>query len=233
MRIASIFGTLALAWLAGCAAAPDPNSLDYDPLEESNRIAHENNKQIDRAIFGPLARSYGQIPAPMRQGVTNLRYNWKLPGQSLQSVLQLDGNKTAENVTRFLINTTLGLGGLLDPAAAAAIGAMPSAVASASAAPMSHPITAPGITRSWPPRRRASSQTCQPSVVMGWLSRTGQSAHASRQAAQYRSPPPKCQSARARRRFFPHPAAGPSRRRSLGTPRRSATPRAARRCARA
>ncbi len=117
MRIASVFWILALAWLAGCAAAPDPNSLDYDPLEDSNRVAHENNKQIDSAIFGPVARGYGQIPAPMRQGVTNLRYNWKLPGQSVQSVLQLDGNKTAENVTRFLINTTLGLGGLLDPAA--------------------------------------------------------------------------------------------------------------------
>ena len=57
MRIASIFGTLALAWLAGCAAAPDPNSLDYDPLEESNRIAHENNKQIDRNRFAKKSHS--------------------------------------------------------------------------------------------------------------------------------------------------------------------------------
>jgi len=118
MRIARyLFGTLALAWLAGCTVAPDPDSLDYDPLEQSNRLAHENNKQIDKAIFQPVARTYGQIPAPMRKGVTNLRYNWKLPGQAIQSVLQMRGTQTAETVTRFMINTSLGLGGLLDPAA--------------------------------------------------------------------------------------------------------------------
>jgi len=118
MRIARILsGTLMLAWLAGCTGAPDPNSLAYDPLEKSNRVAHENNKQIDKAIFQPVARTYGKIPAPMRKGVTNLRYNWKLPGQTIQSILQLRGTPAAENATRFLINTTFGLGGLLDPAA--------------------------------------------------------------------------------------------------------------------
>ncbi|HRW15529.1 VacJ family lipoprotein [Amaricoccus sp.] len=118
MRIACILlGALVPAWLAGCTAAPDPNSLDFDPLEESNRVAHENNKQIDKAIFQPVARTYGKIPAPMRKGVTNLRYNWKLPGQAIQSVLQMRGTQTAETVTRFMINTSLGLGGLLDPAA--------------------------------------------------------------------------------------------------------------------
>ena len=60
---------------------------------------------------------------------------------------------------------------------AAATAGTPSAAAIASAAPMSQPITAPGITRSWPPSRPTRSQTCQPSYVSGRFSRAGQSGH--------------------------------------------------------
>jgi hypothetical protein len=75
---------------------------------------------------------------------------------------------------------------------------------------MSHPMTAPGAMRSWPPRRWVRSQTCQPSTVCGRFSLAGQSGQGPAQAAQYPSPPPKDQSARARRRFFliQHQAAG-------------------------
>ena len=52
---------------------------------------------------------------------------------------------------------------------------------------MSQPITAPGITRSWPPRRPTRSQTCQPSWVCGRFSRAGQSGHACARSQAARS----------------------------------------------
>jgi phospholipid-binding lipoprotein MlaA len=104
--------------LSACAAAPDPTSLDWDPFEEQNRGVHEVNRQIDGAVYGPVARGYGAaVPQPVRRGVTNLRNNWRLPGHVIQYSLQGRPTKAAESTTRFLVNTLLGLGGLIDPAA--------------------------------------------------------------------------------------------------------------------
>jgi phospholipid-binding lipoprotein MlaA len=103
--------------LAGCAVAPDPNSLDFDPLEQQNREAHAATVAVDRAAFGPIARGYGTaVPAPVRQVVTNVRNNWRLPGNTIQYVLQGRGVRAAEAGTRFAVNTVFGLGGLVDPA---------------------------------------------------------------------------------------------------------------------
>jgi phospholipid-binding lipoprotein MlaA len=103
--------------LSACAAAPDPTSLDWDPFEESNRPVHETNRQIDRAVYGPVARGYGEaVPQPVRRGISNLRNNWRLPGHMIQYTLQGRPVKVAESTTRFLVNTLLGLGGLIDPA---------------------------------------------------------------------------------------------------------------------
>jgi phospholipid-binding lipoprotein MlaA len=103
--------------LSACAAAPDPASLDWDPFEEQNREVHDVNKQIDRAVYGPAARGYGEtVPQPVRRGITNLRNNWRLPSHAIQYTLQGRPVKVAESTTRFLVNTLLGLGGLIDPA---------------------------------------------------------------------------------------------------------------------
>ena len=103
------------AALAGCAASPDPDSLSFDPLEEQNRQAHALNKEIDASVYGPVARSYGEaVPAQARQTITNLRNNWRLPGQVIQYGLQGRGTDAAKSTTRFAVNTLLGLGGLLD-----------------------------------------------------------------------------------------------------------------------
>jgi phospholipid-binding lipoprotein MlaA len=103
--------------LSACAAAPDPTSLDWDPFEAQNREVHATNVQIDRAVYGPGARGYGAaVPQPVRRGITNLRNNWRLPAHAIQYTLQGRPVKVAESTTRFLVNTLLGLGGLIDPA---------------------------------------------------------------------------------------------------------------------
>lgn len=118
MRIvqASIGMALAL-WLGGCAVAPEPGSLAFDPFEAHNRPVHETNKTLDRAAFGPIARDYGcTTPQPVRQGVTNLRNHWRLPGHAVQYVLQGEGGRAASSLARFAVNSVLGIAGLVDPA---------------------------------------------------------------------------------------------------------------------
>jgi phospholipid-binding lipoprotein MlaA len=103
------------AGLAGCGAPPPPQDLGYDPLEARNREAHALNKRIDASLYGPVARSYGAaVPQEARNTVTNLRNNWRLPGQIIQYGLQGRGTDAAKSTTRFAVNTLLGLGGLLD-----------------------------------------------------------------------------------------------------------------------
>jgi phospholipid-binding lipoprotein MlaA len=105
--------------VAGCAAAPDPASLAFDPFEQENREVHEVNKQIDGAVYGPVARSYGTaVPAPVRKGISNFRDNWRLPGHVIQYALQGKPAKAAESTTRFVVNTVVGVGGIADPATA-------------------------------------------------------------------------------------------------------------------
>jgi phospholipid-binding lipoprotein MlaA len=113
----STTGIVAAALLAGCAVSPDPGSLDFDPFEAQNRSAHAVTRPVDRAVYGPVARAWGEgVPPPLRRGVTNLHTNWKLPGQVIQYALQGRGLRVAESAMRFAVNTTFGLGGLLDVA---------------------------------------------------------------------------------------------------------------------
>ncbi len=101
--------------LAACAGPQPPQPLSYDPLEADNREAHALNVQVDSAVYGPVARAYGEaVPKPVRHGITNLRDNWRLPGQVIQYGLQGRGVDAAKSTTRFLVNTIMGLGGLLD-----------------------------------------------------------------------------------------------------------------------
>ena len=115
MRILGM--VVALGLVSGCAAAPDPQSLDWDPFEPQNREAHGVNVPVDRAVYGPVARAYGStVPQPVRRGITNLRDNWRLPSQVIQYGLQGRGTDAAKSTTRFMVNTLMGLGGLIDPA---------------------------------------------------------------------------------------------------------------------
>lgn len=117
MRRTSAAALAATLALSACAAAPDPQSLDWDPFEDQNRAAHAVTVPVDRAVYGPVARTWGRtVPQPVRTGITNLRDNWRLPGHMIQYTLQGRPVAFAESTTRFLVNTLFGLGGLIDPA---------------------------------------------------------------------------------------------------------------------
>ncbi|MFT3974978.1 MAG: VacJ family lipoprotein [Amaricoccus sp.] len=112
-----IAGVGVAALLAGCTTPPEPNSLDWDPHRNFNMAAHQVNVSVDRVAYGPVARAYGDTVPPMvRRGITNVRDNWRLPSHVVQFALQGQGLEVAKSTTRFLVNTTFGLGGVLDVA---------------------------------------------------------------------------------------------------------------------
>ncbi|MDH3264766.1 MAG: VacJ family lipoprotein, partial [Paracoccaceae bacterium] len=112
-----IAAALALsAGLAACGPAPIESGIN-DPHEAHNRSVHALNKRIDRAFFGSGADSYGKIvPEPVREGLSNLAGNLDLPRIVVNDLLQGKIEDAGANATRFVLNTTLGVGGLFDPA---------------------------------------------------------------------------------------------------------------------
>ncbi len=101
---------------AGCGG-PQAASGVNDPFEADNRATHRANLALDRALLRPASNAYGTgVPQPVRKGVGNFASNLGLPGKVVNSLLQLDIEGALQNTFRFAINTTVGLGGVLDPA---------------------------------------------------------------------------------------------------------------------
>lgn len=89
-----------------------------DPLEPVNRPIFSANDAIDRVAVGPIADFYGwAVPGPIKQGIRGVFSNLNRPVVFVNQVLQLHPKGAAETLGRFVLNTTLGIGGLFDPAA--------------------------------------------------------------------------------------------------------------------
>ena len=102
--------------LAACTPA-DGTSEFNDPYEGRNRRVHEFNKGVDRVLLKPSSSAYGSaIPEPVRRGVGNAAANLNLPGMVANNLLQGRVEPLVKNTFRFLINSTVGIGGLFDPA---------------------------------------------------------------------------------------------------------------------
>ncbi len=117
LRLLATLGLLAMA-ACGPATLPPGDSIE-DASEFQNRAMHRFNVSLDRALVGPAANAYGTaVPAPLRRGVNNFASNLNQPGYVLNDLLQLRVGDAAQNTLRFAINSTIGIGGLLDPATA-------------------------------------------------------------------------------------------------------------------
>lgn len=107
--------------LASCGPATPTNGIS-DPNEAQNRAVHRFNVELDRTILRPIATSASDlVPEPVEQGVVNFASNLELPGTVVNNVLQLRLGRAVENTLRFVINTTVGIGGLFDPASQAGV----------------------------------------------------------------------------------------------------------------
>lgn len=115
----------AAAFVSACGPAMVPSGVN-DPNEAANREIHAFNRGVDKVLLRPTANTYSSVlPEPVEQGVANFASNLDAPGDVVNNILQARIGKAAENTLRFAINTTLGIGGLFDPATALGIAGDP------------------------------------------------------------------------------------------------------------
>ena len=87
-----------------------------DCFEGINRGIFAFNQSLDRLIVEPLAKGYRYLPSPVRSGASNFLSNLSLVVSIPNNVLQGDLKLAGKNTARFVVNSTVGVLGLLDPA---------------------------------------------------------------------------------------------------------------------
>ena len=118
---------LCLALLGAPASSARGSNHDFDeeertaesidPIEPLNRAFFALNEALDAVLLLPLARVYQAIfPKPVRDSLRNFTRNLNAPLVLANDILQGEGKRAEVTLGRFLINTTLGVGGLFDPA---------------------------------------------------------------------------------------------------------------------
>lgn len=116
---------LALLALAGCATPPpasQPEALaafreTNDPLQPTNRVLYEISNDVADVTLTPLARAYRwALPEGVRNSITNVLTNLGSPIRFANDVLQTRPRRAGDTFMRFLINSTIGIGGIFDVA---------------------------------------------------------------------------------------------------------------------
>lgn len=101
---------------SGCASAPG-RTLPDDRWEGFNRGVYKFNDTVDRATLKPIAKGYRRItPQWFRMGVGNFFSNLAYPVTIVNQFLQGKAKTGLQDTGRFLVNSTLGVGGLVDVA---------------------------------------------------------------------------------------------------------------------
>ena len=102
--------------IAGCSVPETPGDI-HDPYEGVNRVVHASNKATDRLFFRPASQLYGNaVPAPVRRSLSNASSNLSGPRNVVNDLAQGNVEDAGHNLARFLVNSTIGLLGLFDPA---------------------------------------------------------------------------------------------------------------------
>jgi phospholipid-binding lipoprotein MlaA len=113
-----VIPALALSLVLGACSTPSPESLaQNDPWEKTNRDIFDFDVRVDHAVARPIASGYRDVvPEPVRDGIHNALTNLNAPVVLANDVLQGDGGKAANTAGRIVINSTVGIGGLIDVA---------------------------------------------------------------------------------------------------------------------
>lgn len=114
-RLTLVLLTLALS---GCATTAQQQRTDAnDPFEPINRASFAFNDSLDRALLRPAARGYRAVtPEFLQIGISNVFSNAKYPVTLVNNALQGKFGAAFNDTGRIVLNTTLGVGGLFDPA---------------------------------------------------------------------------------------------------------------------
>lgn len=96
---------------------PDTAETEEDTLESVNRVMFGFNETFMDYILTPISKGYRAIiPEEGRIAVRNAFHNLSAPARLVSSIVQLDADKSGRVLGRFLINSTVGLGGFIDVA---------------------------------------------------------------------------------------------------------------------
>ena len=102
---------LAVALLAGCAAAPSR----VDPFEPMNRALYQFHDTVDTAVVRPVVQAYVDVvPELVRTGVSNVFNNLDDLFSAVNGLLQGKLDKFGDDLGRVVLNTGFGLGGIFD-----------------------------------------------------------------------------------------------------------------------
>jgi phospholipid-binding lipoprotein MlaA len=116
---ATLFTVLAMSLMLTACATKDPQSLaQHDPFEPTNREIFDFDVQLDHAVATPVAKFYrSAVPQPAREGIHNALDNLHAPVVLVNDVLQGESTMAGNTIGRFVINSTVGIAGLIDVAA--------------------------------------------------------------------------------------------------------------------
>ena len=87
-----------------------------DPFENLNRKTFEFNEKMDKKILKPIAETYSELPPKIKLGFSNFFNNLEEVDTFVNQFLQGKPKESINDLTRFIINTTIGLGGFIDVA---------------------------------------------------------------------------------------------------------------------
>jgi phospholipid-binding lipoprotein MlaA len=118
-RISLILALCGSLGAAACSTTSDPEALaQHDPYEPTNRAMFDFDVKLDHNFATPVAKTYRTVlPDPAREGIHNALDNLHAPVVLVNDVLQGDGDKAGSTFGRFMINSTIGVAGLVDVAA--------------------------------------------------------------------------------------------------------------------
>jgi len=119
--------------------ADAPPMYVYDPLERFNRFFYRFNYRFDEAIFLPVVDTYKRIPGPLRSGVHNFFGNLSEIDSVINYTLQWRLRFGWRSLERLVINSTVGIGGLIDVAGKLKLAAAPTGFATTLAKWGMHP----------------------------------------------------------------------------------------------
>jgi phospholipid-binding lipoprotein MlaA len=114
-KLRMLLAAVAVVALTGCATTgpSDPR----DPIEGFNRAMFEFNDALDRVVMKPLAKGYRAImPSPVDKGITNFFSNLDDVGSAINNLLQFKLKRSASDVGRIVVNSTVGILGFIDVA---------------------------------------------------------------------------------------------------------------------
>lgn len=102
---------------AAVEAAASTDADDSDPLEPMNRAIFGFNEELDDWVLKPVASSWNFIaPKPIEYAIENFYDNLLFPVRFVNLLLQGELDPAALALSRFCVNTTLGIGGIFDAA---------------------------------------------------------------------------------------------------------------------